>query len=52
MAYKYDSHLSLKSGVFYFVKRVPSDLIHHTDHHGLAIRCVLVQLGWLPLEPE
>ena len=29
MAYKYDSHLSLKSGVFYFVRRVPSDLIHH-----------------------
>ena len=29
MAYKYDSHLSLKSGVFYFVKRVPSDLIYH-----------------------
>ena len=29
MAYKYDSHLSLKSGVSYFVKRVPSDLIHH-----------------------
>ena len=29
MAYKYDSHLFLKSGVFYFVKRVPSELIHH-----------------------
>ena len=29
MVYKYDSHLSLKSGVYYFVRRVPSDLIHH-----------------------
>jgi hypothetical protein len=29
MAYKYDSHLSLKSGVYYFVRRVPSDLTHH-----------------------
>ena len=29
MAYKYDSHLSLKSGVYYFVRRVPSDLVHH-----------------------
>ena len=29
MVYKYDSNLSLKSGVYYFVRRVPSDLIHH-----------------------
>ena len=29
MVCKYDSHLSLKSGVYYFVRRVPSDLINH-----------------------
>ena len=29
MAYKYDSHLSLRSGTYYFVRRVPSDLINH-----------------------
>jgi hypothetical protein len=29
MVYKYGSHLSLRSGVYYIVRRVPSDLIHY-----------------------
>ncbi|MDB3911659.1 integrase, partial [Paracoccaceae bacterium] len=29
MAYKYDTHLYLRSGMYYFVRRVPSDLTHH-----------------------
>ena len=29
MVYKYDSHLSLRSGTYYFARRVPSDLINH-----------------------
>jgi hypothetical protein len=29
MVYKNSSHLSLKCGVYYFVRRIPSDLFHH-----------------------
>ena len=36
MVYKYESHLSLKSGVYYFVRRVPSDQIHHYKPYRIS----------------